>query len=63
MPEAVMWFWELVMALNKRCDVLGDRADLQVLLGPYLSWSWRGIGVGCPSLDRALSDQRLRAPE
>jgi hypothetical protein len=51
------------MALNKRCDVLGDRADLEVLLGPYLSWFWRGIGVGCPSLDRALSDQRLRAPE
>jgi hypothetical protein len=33
MPEAVMWFWELVMALDKGRDVLGDQSDLKVFLG------------------------------
>jgi hypothetical protein len=33
MIEAMVRFWGLVMALGKGRDVLGDRADLEVLLG------------------------------
>jgi hypothetical protein len=29
----MVWLWEVIVALDKRGDVLGDRADLEMLLG------------------------------
>src|SRR5215472_13662305 len=51
--------WPAV-GMVERGDVLGDGAELQVLLRDQLAGLGRGIRVGCPRLDRRLDRQRLQ---
>src|SRR5215472_6917923 len=51
--------WPAV-GMVERGDVLGDGAELQVLLRDQLAGLGRGVRVGSPRLDRRLDRQRLQ---
>jgi hypothetical protein len=50
---------QLIMGSGEGGDVLGDGADLEVLLGPQLPGLGWGVGVGGARLDRRLGGQAL----